>query len=423
MKRAIFAPHDMVDPKGINSFRGIYMPYWIYDIKREGPLCIEGTKSHNEGDYEYTDHYKLTGESHINYNGLSFDASSSFSDNISESIAPFNSNDAKKFSPSYISGFYADTSDVNAQIYNADAIKLVTGDIIGKVEKKPVFKDYLVKQSQDILEDGDVTYKSALFPVWFMSYRKNNRVAYAAINGQTGKLAMDMPIDSKKYIIWSLLLAVPVFIILNNFFMSTAVDTLSFTAVILSLAVILYSSEANANYNREKHYDDKGYLCAQKAAAEGENKAAANTEKLSDKQLKKKRRAEKKEAEENLDKCDANAEIHVIFAIIALVIIKIFGAVIGLLVYIACALIEVFIMNDDSLAALNKKKLILSFLTLAASEIMVFAAPIYDEAYYALTIIMIIVIMILMVSVIEKYNILSTRKLPQFRREGGDNRA
>ena len=49
------------------------------------------------------------------------------------------------------------------------------------------------------------------------------------------------------------------------------------------------------------------------------------------------------------------------------------------------------------------KKLILSFLTLAASEIMVFAAPIYDEAYYALTIIMIIVIMILMVSVIEKY--------------------
>ena len=46
--------------------------------------------------------------------------------------------------------------------------------------------------------------------------------------------------------------------------MSTAVDTLSFTAVILSLAVILYSSEANANYNRENTMMIRVFMCPKK---------------------------------------------------------------------------------------------------------------------------------------------------------------
>ena len=34
-----------------------------------------------------------------------------------------------------------------------------------------------------------------MMPVWFLSYRKNNRVAYAAVNGQTGRIVSDMPVD------------------------------------------------------------------------------------------------------------------------------------------------------------------------------------------------------------------------------------
>ena len=56
-----------------------------------------------------------------------------------------------------------------------------------------------------------------MFPVWFMSYRNGDRVAYATVNGQTGKAVADLPVDIRKFIGGSLLLAVPVFILLNLF--------------------------------------------------------------------------------------------------------------------------------------------------------------------------------------------------------------
>ena len=32
MKKAIFAPKELKDPKFIDGFRGIYMPYWTYYV-------------------------------------------------------------------------------------------------------------------------------------------------------------------------------------------------------------------------------------------------------------------------------------------------------------------------------------------------------------------------------------------------------
>lgn len=40
---------------------------------------------------------------------------------------------------------------------------------------------------------------SAMLPVWFLSYRNKDRVAYATVNGQTGKVAADIPVDSRKF--------------------------------------------------------------------------------------------------------------------------------------------------------------------------------------------------------------------------------
>lgn len=52
---------------------------------------------------------------------------------------------------------------------------------------------------------------SAMFPVWFLSYRNGSRVSYATVNGQTGKIAADLPVDIRKYFLGSLILALPIF--------------------------------------------------------------------------------------------------------------------------------------------------------------------------------------------------------------------
>ena len=42
MRRAIFAPKELKDPKYIDSFRGIYMPYWAYYVTQQGSFFVKG---------------------------------------------------------------------------------------------------------------------------------------------------------------------------------------------------------------------------------------------------------------------------------------------------------------------------------------------------------------------------------------------
>ena len=96
MKRAWFAPKELKDEKYIDGFRGIYMPYWAYHVSQKGPVVLRGEKSKRRGDYIYTDHFSINGDMDCQYKGISFDASSSFDDNISEAIAPYDVKDLRR---------------------------------------------------------------------------------------------------------------------------------------------------------------------------------------------------------------------------------------------------------------------------------------------------------------------------------------
>ena len=121
MRKAIFAPKELKDPKFIDGFRGIYMPYWTYYVTQEAPLSIDAKKSYRRGDYIITDYYKLNGQLDSYYKGLSYDASSSFEDNLSQTLAPFDVKNMKRFTPAFLSGFYADTADLPSSVYQDDA--------------------------------------------------------------------------------------------------------------------------------------------------------------------------------------------------------------------------------------------------------------------------------------------------------------
>ena len=117
MRHALFAPNDYKDEKCIESFRGIYMPYWVYDVKHSGRFCLHGKKYSRKGSYDITKHYDLTGEMDAEYNGITHDASREFADDISESMAPYDVKEMLHFHPAYLSGFYADIHDVDTTIY------------------------------------------------------------------------------------------------------------------------------------------------------------------------------------------------------------------------------------------------------------------------------------------------------------------
>lgn len=262
MKRAWFAPKELKDEKYIDGFRGIYMPYWAYHVSQKGPVVLRGEKSKRRGDYIYTDHFDINGDMDCQYKGISFDASSSFDDNISEAIAPYDVKNMAGFTPAFLSGFYADTADVGCDVYMNDAIDMAGEETYDYVANNIPLGGVSLRETEStikskcnaVIESVDRT----LYPVWFLSYRNRDRVAYATVNGQTGKVSADLPVSIGRYFAGSALLAVPIFILLNMFFTLRPKVTLNVAAVIALITIILYVFELGKIKRRDQKLDDRG---------------------------------------------------------------------------------------------------------------------------------------------------------------------
>lgn len=268
VRKAVFVPKAFKDPSFIDGFRGIYMPYWIYRVKQQTTAHLKGEQSHRSGDYIITDHYDLFANIDNDYDGYSHDAASDFADNISERIAPYDVKELVKFTPTYLSGFYGDASDVSKTLYENDAKNFANDETYRMLSALPQFSGYTISKPGNLNAAFDtkcVSSEACLFPTWFMSYRNKDRVAYATVNGQTGKVTVDLPIDVAKYTIFSVILAAVIFIFLNTFFTFRPVVTMVICGIISIITLILHSIERTHLNEKEAGLNDKGATSAIKS--------------------------------------------------------------------------------------------------------------------------------------------------------------
>ncbi len=254
VSKSPFIPEDAKDEKCIDSFRGIYMPYWVYDISQQGPVTLYGSTSRRSGDYRIVKEYEIRGDIDARYVGFSHDASTSFADSISEYLEPFDTKEARRFTPSFLSGFYADTSDVSEEKYRQQAIDNAAANTMQEISRSKSLRKYTLNPVPDKVHKTHTRLDGAtlhMFPVWFMSYRKGDRVAYATVNGQTGKVVADLPIDEKKFIISSLLIALPIFLVLNLLFTFRPIITLGIVLALSIATLLFYSFEVAAIKKKE----------------------------------------------------------------------------------------------------------------------------------------------------------------------------
>lgn len=419
MKQAFFAPKELTDPAYIDSFRGIYMPYWSYNFEQNGHLDLEGQKSYRRGDYVYTDYYALEGDVNASYEGYTFDASSSFFDNVSENLLPFHANDEKEFTPSYLSGFYADTADIPKEVYEADAKEHACSVTKGKIIAHSDFSTYGIRagvERMDMENKFPIQCTGAqqlLYPVWFLSYRKNDRIAYAAINGQTGKLFMDTPIDFKKYGITTALLALVLFIFLNINFTFKPTTLLFASAVLAVISALVYLKEIDDIHRRNENLDDKGLQ-------------SKNTSETDDTTGSKKKR-------KNVTFKKPNP---VIIIVAGLLLMTCFPLVIGLAIAVVmvailplmfAGIIYLCVKGIKMNREISETSGPLGFWSAMASVflcmIIAFINPVDDLYYYLGAIASMIGVLVTLTSIIKNYNVLATRKLPQFNKQGGDDLA
>lgn len=415
VRKAIFAPHDLKDKSRIESFRAIYIPYWSYYISQNGNISFPGEKSYRRGDYVITDHFRLSCYIDAYYKGMSFDASSSFDDNISSAIAPYDVRGMKEFTPAILSGFYADVADVDCNIYVEDAKSFANSNSTSKLNREPAFGGIVPKlpvnpgQINSVFHTNCEQIDSAMFPVYFMSYRKKDRVAYSIVNGQTGKATADIPVSVTKYFLGSLIIALPIFLLLNLIMTVTPITVVSVSAILSLVTQIIYLCELSKIIKREARDDDKGYQYSI-----GHKRAAARSS------------AKKKKSKMTFKGCVAL----VISALIIIVPMSIvLFSVIKSLMLPICTVASLVLMlctikkYTDQPSHKGLPVFIIEFAATCVGAIVCLVNPVSDIWFYACAILILITVVMTNLTIIGRYNILATRRLPQFNRKGGDDRA
>lgn len=252
VEKVPFLPQEMKEPSALEHFIGVYMPFWLYNVQMGSHFSGKGhiSKHTKEGKKEYTitDYHTIEYDYEGDFHWYPKDASLCFDDNLSENVLPYDRSDnaLQPFHPAYLCGFYGDLATVPQETYQ----ETVLNEILEDHYKNSDWSDLdqpNKKQRLKILEKSKETARMdaelGMFPLWFMTYRKRNRVSYGIVNGQTGAVAMDFPVDIKEFWKSTLLLAVPFFLACVLWLPAFSVKVLNAVAWCLSIVSMLVASD------------------------------------------------------------------------------------------------------------------------------------------------------------------------------------
>lgn len=459
IKSAWFLPSKMKKDTEIDKFRGIYMPCWVYSGESEAEGEYTGTTVTRMGRHDIIRTYKLDASGHGVYDGYVRDATSSFPDGIMDEIAPFGTRSAVPYNDTYMTGFYADIGNVPAEAYYDDIYAALDTNVKESLKVNRTIKNKNITTSQ-IDTNTDVRSKitkvrKGFLPVWFLS-NKNERtgmMSYAVINGLTGKIHADLPIDLKKYLLLSLAIAVPVFLILL-LVQSAVAQVFSFkpqtilviTMILLGILLIISTKMIRDTYIQEHGLDDEGLLYLKKKQSQGEQSAGEQAQGTDapgadgyvqsslDKKVK--------------PKSSSGARIVtmgigfvIVFPIVLGIIggildidFKGYGFIIGIAIYIALLCLQRGGSKKGKGIASTQDKQKLPFymilraimmplIGIAAAIVVLVIAPPHDIYYYAVVLLCCAMLILTVLDFVRSTNRLALRKPTQLGKRGGDEDA
>ena len=264
-RRSPYVPSEFKKETGDEKLRPLYVPYRLFDLTLDGDAELYGESSTLEGTDKRTDKKRVKFGIYGEFNNIAFDASSAFDDTLAEQIAPFNMEGSRPFDSVYLAGSYANIPDTDTGVYEHKTLELAAQKCLDAMQDK--FTSGAVELADypdgstvaDHLPVKEMQSGGALFPVWFLSFRRGNRIAYAAVNGQTGKVYSDLPVSLPAFWAGCLGLALPIFLLLNFFVTMRPTTGLLLSCLLALLASVLYASNDAAIKRREQHLDDAGY--------------------------------------------------------------------------------------------------------------------------------------------------------------------
>lgn len=191
----------------IDEIKGIYVPFWLFDADVAADTRYKATKVRiwSDSDYDYTEtsYYSVDRSGNMSFVSVPVDGSSRMPDDLMESIEPYKVADAVEFQTAYLSGYLADKYDVDAQQSTDRArerMKESAQDVLRDTVKG--YASVIPENTNVRISGGDAKY--ALYPVWILNTTWRGKKYIFAMNGQTGRMTGDLPVDNGAYTRWLL---------------------------------------------------------------------------------------------------------------------------------------------------------------------------------------------------------------------------
>lgn len=200
-------PKVFKDQNHIDEIKGVYVPFWLFDADADADIRYRATKvrTWSDSNYEYTQtsFYAVNRSGSIGFERVPVDGSSKMPDDLMESIEPYQFSDAVDFQTAYLAGYLADKYDVGAEQSVDRANKRIKRSTEDNFAATVQGYTTVVPEATSIrLQNGKAHY--ALYPVWLLNTTWNDQKYTFAMNGQTGKLVGDLPLDKGAYVRWLL---------------------------------------------------------------------------------------------------------------------------------------------------------------------------------------------------------------------------
>jgi len=213
-----FLPKAFASNNHIDEIKGVYVPFWLFDGEAFAYMRFKATRvhKHRSGDYEtiITEHYRIVRQGNIAFEKIPVDGSSKMPDTHMDAIEPFDYGDLTGFSSAYLPGYMADKYDQDAEFCSKRANERITVSTEDALTATATGYTTLVREHSSInLKQGDVKY--AMMPVWMLSTKWSGKNFLFAMNGQTGKLIGDLPVDKGKFMMWMAGISVPLMAVLG----------------------------------------------------------------------------------------------------------------------------------------------------------------------------------------------------------------
>ncbi len=221
----ILLPKSFADGNHVEEIQGVYVPFWMFDAEASGEMLFDASRStvrvHGDEEVTTTEHFDVYRGGMMSFEKVPVDASSRMPDGHMDAIEPFDYSEIVPFSTAYMPGFLANKYDLSAEECEPRMENRCTQALCDALRDTVTGYDNKSETSRKVtVRENGAHY--AMLPAWLLATKWNGQNFLFAMNGQTGQLVGDLPMDKGKY--WSMFAGIAVVLAALAFFLVPSVS-------------------------------------------------------------------------------------------------------------------------------------------------------------------------------------------------------